>query len=88
MVSDPLAKELSLQKDRKNELYEEKCKLFGEESKEAKQAYYDLYKTKCELDDLPVVRAYQEAFNALHLTYVELDRLLFAPFRNKRRCHP
>lgn len=87
MVSDPLAKDLSSQKDRKNELYEEKCRFFGEDSNEAKKAYMDLYKTKCELDELPVVKEYQQAYNALHLTYVELDQLLFSPFRNKRRCH-
>ena len=86
MMEDPQAKALSSEKDRKNEIYEEKCRLFGEESQEAKQAYSELYHVKCELDELPVVKEYQRAYNALHLVFFEVDQIVFGPFRNKKGC--
>ena len=86
MISDPDVIALSQEKDRKNEVYEDFCRLFGEESEKTKQAYRDLYEVKTKLDQLPSVREYQSAYNALHMTFFEIDHLLFVPFRGKKGC--
>ena len=90
LSSNQEAKALSAEKDRKNEIFQEKCRFFGEDSKEAKTAYHELFEAKKALDSLPVSRAYQEAYNALHFTIVRIDEILFGAYRkalHQGGCH-
>ena len=85
MVADFDFQRLCAIKDRKNEVYNEKIKWFGESSPEAKEAGKELYLAKKELDTLPVVMEYQNHFAPLGLLMVEIDATVFGPYRQKAK---
>lgn len=86
MMKDESAQRLSQEKDRLNEIYNENCRLFGEDNEKTKESYHALYETKCALEALPSVAAYQAAYSDLHFVILEIDDILIGPFRSKRRC--
>lgn len=46
-----------------------------------------LYQAKLELDSLPLVKEYNEAFVPIKDIYLMMDDLIFAPFRSKTLSH-
>ena len=84
------ALDLAKEKDRKNEILQEKCRFFGEDSAEAKAAYSALFETKKALDSLPISQQYQAAFNEVHFLVIRIDDLLFGEYRRSLHmggCH-
>lgn len=86
MESDPKAQELTKEKDRLTEEYEQARFRYGESSEQAKGAWHSLYLIKKELDELPVCEAYRKAYAPMALLYREMDGILFDSFRDETDC--
>ena len=58
----------------------------GEDSEEAKEALKTLHQAKLALDEQPSAREYSLRFSELNLLYLQIDDILFGPYREKARC--
>ena len=67
----------------KEEAYSFSLSSFGEGSEEARKAQKELYEAKKELDSLPLVKEYNEAYTKVRDLYMLIDDILFSPFRHK-----
>lgn len=86
MGLDEEAKEKAAIKERLSQDYDDACAHFGDDSALAKDIWHNLYINKDELDRLPSVRAYMDAYVPLARIYRELDALLFLPYRELLKC--
>ncbi len=77
---------LSYKKDMALTSYEDACKHFGETSSEALAKQKELYLAKLELDNHPLVREYNEKYQAVRLMYDEVNKELFGDFISKHKC--
>ena len=77
---------LSYKKDVALTAYEDACKHFGETSNEDLAKQKELYLAKLELDNHPLVREYNEKYQAVRLMYDEVNKELFGDFISKHKC--
>ncbi len=67
----------------KEEAYSFSLSSFGKGKKETMDAQKELYEAKKELDSLPLVKEYNEAYVAVRDIYMQIDDIIFSPFRHK-----
>ncbi|MCQ2798342.1 MAG: YlbF family regulator [Bacilli bacterium] len=83
MYQDETIVPLVQRKNAAEEDYELAIKIHGENSLEAKEKEKALYLAKKELDEHPSVKKYNDAFIVVRDIYMEIDDVIFSPFRKK-----
>lgn len=81
--NSPEVRKLSAIMNEKASLYEDAIKHFGEESQYTKNCQKELYISKKNLDELPLVISYNKAYQQVRLLYEEINHSLFSPFQKK-----
>lgn len=83
LYEDPALLELV---KKKNDLEKEYGSLLSYEEREgekAKQLEHALYEAKLELDNHPLAKEYSEAFIKVRDIYMQIDDIIFGPYRKK-----
>ena len=84
--SDPEVQGLSTKAKKAAEDFDEALRLYGEDSKEAKEAQHLLYIAKKELDEHPLSRRYYAAYSVIRHRDGAIESILLTPFRSQIAC--
>lgn len=76
-------KVLSKRLKEEEEAYSFALSSYGKSSDEAKKAQVALFNAKKELDSLPLVKEYNDAYIAVRDLYMQIDDIIFSPFRRR-----
>ena len=87
LSNDPQVIELSRKKDALEREYETTLSYAKEGSKEAKAYEKALYEAKLALDSYPLVQEYNSLYVPVRDLYMQIDDILFGPFRSKTLSH-
>ena len=87
LSSNPEVIELSQKKDRLEREYETVLSYAKEDSLEAKAYEKALYEAKLALDSHPLVQEYNSLYVPIRDLYIQMDDILFGPFRSKTLSH-
>ena len=79
--------ELSQKKDRLEREYETVLSYAKEDSLETKAYEKALYEAKLALDSHPLVQEYNSLYVPIRDLYMQMDDILFGPFRSKTLSH-
>jgi cell fate (sporulation/competence/biofilm development) regulator YlbF (YheA/YmcA/DUF963 family) len=83
IAADPQVKELSKALDDYEKQYEDLLVYKKETDPEAIAAQKTLYAAKEKMDAYPLVKEYNEAYTVVRDLYMQIDDILFSPFRKK-----
>ena len=87
LSNNPEVIELSKKKDALEREYETVLSYAKEDSEEAKKCEKSLYEAKLALDSHPLVREYNSLYVPVRDLYMQIDDILFGPFRSKTLSH-
>lgn len=87
LSSNPEVIELSKRKDALEREYETTLSYAEEDSPEAKLREKALYEAKLALDSHPLVQEYNALYVPIRDLYMQIDDILFGPFRSKTLSH-
>lgn len=77
---------LAMKKNRINEEYNELLRFNDENSDIVKNKQKELYLAKKELDELPIVKQYNKAYQDVRLLYEHISKELFDKLNFKKAC--
>ncbi len=83
LAEDEEVKRLSKRLKKEEEAYSFALSTYGKNSEETKKAQLALFEAKKELDSLPLVKEYNEAYIAVRDLYMQIDDIIFSPFRRR-----
>lgn len=83
MSKDESVIKLSKQLKEKEEIYNSNLQKYGNKNPLTTASWHELYLSKKDLDSLPIVQEYNLKFIEVRDLYMQIDDILFAPYRKK-----